>query len=112
MLRKTLLTLSASAMLGAAISAPNAALAAESDCGQPSQLSAAQLRWAALRKGRVGSAHNDENCRAHGTNFFDAVMARHAASFCRDGIDRQRTLELLDGEIKAFNDLIAAQCSG
>ncbi len=85
---------------------------AESDCSQPSQLSAAQLRWAALRKGRVDSAHNDENCRAYGTNFFDAVMARHTASFCRDGIDRQRTLELLDAEIKAFNDLIAAQCSG
>ena len=42
----------------------------------------------------------------------DATLARHAASFCRDGIDRQRTLELLDAEIKAFNDLIAAQCSG
>lgn len=42
----------------------------------------------------------------------EAVMARHAAFFCRDGIDRQRTLQLLDAEIKEVNDLIAAQCRG
>jgi hypothetical protein len=40
------------------------------------------------------------------------VTTRQAASFCRHGIDRQRTLELLDAEIEAFNDLIATQCSG
>jgi hypothetical protein len=91
---------------------PAIASGAESDCSQPSHLSAAQLRWAALRKSRVDPAHNDENCRAYGTNFFEAVMARHTASFCRDGIDRQRTLQLLDAEIKEFNDRIAAQCRG
>jgi hypothetical protein len=39
------------------------------------------------------------------------VTTRQVASFCREGIDRQRTLELLDFEIEAFNDLIATQCS-
>jgi hypothetical protein len=63
---------------------PAIASGAESDCSQPSHLSAAQLRWAALRKSRVDPAHNDENCRAYGTNFFEAVMARHTASFCRN----------------------------
>ena len=59
------------------------------------------------------SASNREvNARIRSTEIDDATLARHAASFCRDGIDRQRTLELLDAEIKAFNDLIAAQCSG
>ena len=91
---------------------PAIASGAELDCSQPSHLSAAQLRWAALRKSRVDPAHNDENCRAYGTNFFEAVMARHTASFCSDGIDRQRTLQLLDAEIREFNDLIAAQCRG
>ena len=91
---------------------PAIASGAESDCSQPSHLSAAQLHWAALRKSRVDPAHNDENSRANGTKFFEAVMARHTASFCRDGIDRQRTLQLLDAEIKEFNDLIAAQCRG
>jgi hypothetical protein len=39
------------------------------------------------------------------------VVARETASLCRDGLDRQRTLELLDSEIDAFNELIATQCS-
>jgi hypothetical protein len=38
------------------------------------------------------------------------VTARHFASFCKDGTDRQRALELLDSEIEAFNDLIATLC--
>jgi hypothetical protein len=83
-----------------------------SDCRQFSDLSATRLRWAAVRKSRVGPAHNAENCRSYGSNFFEAVTTRQAASFCRDGIDRRRILELLDSEIDAFNDLIATQCGG
>ena len=81
-------------------------------CSQLSDLSAARLRWAAARKSRVDPDHSEESCRSYGTNFFEAVTTRQAASFCRDSIDRQRTLELLDSEINAFNDLIARQCSG
>jgi hypothetical protein len=40
------------------------------------------------------------------------VTARQAATLCRDGIDRQRALDLVDMEIDAFNNLIAAQCGG
>jgi len=40
------------------------------------------------------------------------VTARQAASVCEDGSDRQRDLDLLDSEIDAFNNLIAAQCGG
>ena len=83
-----------------------------SGCSQLSDLSAARLRWATVRKKPVNPAHNEESCRSYGTNFFEAVTTRQAASFCRDSIDRQRTLELLDSEIDAFNDLIATQCSG
>ena len=83
-----------------------------SGCSQLPDLSAARLRWAAVRKKPVNPAHNEESCRSYGTNFFEAVTTRQAASFCRDSIDRQGTLELLDSEIDAFNDLIAAQCSG
>src|SRR6266581_4387025 len=67
-----------------------------SGCSQLSDLSAARLRWAAVRKSRVDHpAHNEENCRSYGANFFETVTVRQAASFCRGGIDRQRTLELL-----------------
>ena len=41
----------------------------------------------------------------------EAVEARQAASLCEDAINRQRNLEVLDAEIDAFNNLIAAQCS-
>jgi hypothetical protein len=37
---------------------------------------------------------------------------RQAAVARRDCIDQQRLLELLDSKIDAFNDLIAARCSG
>jgi hypothetical protein len=82
-----------------------------SGCTQVSNLSTARLHWAAVRKGYVDPAHYDENCRSYATNFFEAVTARQAASFCKDGIDRERILESLDFEIEAFNDLIATVCS-
>ena len=42
-------------------------------------------------------------------DFLEAVTSRQTASFCNEGIDRQRILELLDSEIDDFNDLIAVQ---
>ena len=80
-------------------------------CSQLSDLSAARLRWAAVRKSRIDPGRREESCRSYGSNFVEVVTTRQAASFCRDGVDRQRTLELLDADIEAFNDLIATQCS-
>ena len=94
------------------VDTPITVWAGMSGCSQLPDLSAARLRWAAVRKKPVNPAHNEESCRSYGTNFFEAVTTRQAASFCRDSIDRQGTLELLDAEIDAFNDLIATQCSG
>src|SRR6185295_3280635 len=76
-----------------------------SGCIRSPDLSAARLRWAAVRKSRVDPGHGDESCRSYRSNFFEAVTTRQAASFCRDGVDRQRTLEVLDAEIEALNDL-------
>ena len=45
-------------------------------------------------------------------HFYETVTARQAVSICRDGIDHQRDLALIDSEIDAFNNLIAAQCGG
>jgi hypothetical protein len=80
-------------------------------CVQASNLSAARLSWAAVRKNHIDPAHKEESCRSYAESFFGAVTARQAASFCKDGIERERTLELLDFEIGAFNDLIATLCS-
>src|SRR5262245_4677615 len=81
-------------------------------CGQVSDLAAARLRWAAARQSRLDPAQDEQKCRAWGFHFYDAVTARQAASVCEDGSDRQRDLDLLDSEIDALNNLIAAQCGG
>jgi hypothetical protein len=89
------------------IDSGTAAGAETSGCTQLSNLSTAHVRWGAVRKNYVDPAHNEESCRSYATNFFEAVTARQAASFCKDGIDREQILETLDSEIDAFNDLIA-----
>lgn len=94
-------------LVGSAISAA----ADNSGCTQVVNLSAARLTWAALRKDHVDPLHSEESCRSYAQNFFAAVAARQVASVCKEGTDRERTLELLDGEIGAFNDLIAARCN-
>jgi hypothetical protein len=86
--------------------------AGTSGCSQLSDLSEARLRWAAVRQSRVDPGRSEESCRSYRSNFFEAVTTRQAASFCRDGAEWRRTLELLDTEIEAFNDLIATHCSG
>jgi hypothetical protein len=81
-------------------------------CGQASELSAARLRWAATRQTHVDPGQADKICRAYGLLFYEAVVARQAASVCQDRVNRQRDVDILDAEIDAFNNLIAAQCSG
>jgi hypothetical protein len=81
-------------------------------CGQSFDVAAARNRWAVARHRSVDPGHYDESCRAYGNQFFEAVTARKDASICQDGLERQRTLEMLDAEIDAFNNLIAAQCGG
>ena len=81
-------------------------------CSQTFDVATARNRWAVARRTSVNAAHDDESCRAYGNQFFEAVTARQAASICEDGVNRQRALEMLDAEIDALNNLIAAQCSG
>jgi hypothetical protein len=91
---------------------PATASKVDASCSQVFEVAAARGRWAVTRRGIVDPAHYEESCRAFGNQFFEAVAARQATSICEDGIDRQRTLEILDSEIEAFNNLIAAQCGG
>ena len=85
--------------------------AAASYCGRVSELSAARQRWATTRQSCIDPAKTETICRAYGIQFYEAVEARQAASLCEDG-NRQPTLDLLDAEIDAFNNLIAARCIG
>jgi hypothetical protein len=79
-------------------------------CGQAFDVSAARVRWTVARRSGVDPSPDDARCHAYFHQFFEAVTARQTVSICGDGIDRQRNLEILDTEIDAFNNLIAAQC--
>ena len=59
----------------------------------------------------VGNSPTAESCRAYSRVFWEAVNTRYVAWTCEDGEDRQRDLALLDADIDAFNNLIAAHCS-
>jgi hypothetical protein len=96
MLRLTMLAIAL--LIGSAFTAG----AETSSCNQVSNLSTARVRWAAVRKSYVDPAHNEEKCRSYAITFFEAVTARQTASLCKNGIDRERILELLDSEIEAF----------
>ena len=88
----------------------NAATVCEAEtsyCGQVSELAAARFRWAAARQSRIDPVQTEKDIL-----FFETVTARQAVSICRDGIDHQWDLALIDSEIDAFNNLIAAQCGG
>src|SRR5262249_33872885 len=91
---------------------PIAAGADAPNCGQASELAAPRVGGAAVRKSRVDAANNAKSCRAYGLHFYEAVTARQAVATCRDGIARQPVLDVLDSEIDAFNNLIAARCGG
>jgi hypothetical protein len=91
---------------------PKASKADDSYCAQASDLAAARLRWATARQSSIDAAQNEKKCRAYRTHFYDAVTARQVVSICEQGIGRRRHLDLLDFEIDAFNNLLAAQCGG
>ena len=81
-------------------------------CSQLSDLSAARLRWAAVRKKPVNPAHNEESCRSYGTNFFEAVTTRQAASFLQRGRRPATDPRAARRGDRSLYGLIATQCSG
>lgn len=73
---------------------------------------ASHLRLARTSQDSRGHSANDDNCRTFIKQFVEAIAAREAAATCQDSVAHQRSLELLDGEIQAFNDRIAEQSCG
>jgi hypothetical protein len=92
------------------LSSATSSKADPANCSRISELRSAHSRWAAARQTPVDPAHNDEACRAYGTQFYEAVTTRHAVSLCSGRLESEQELGLLDSEIDAFNNLIAAQC--
>jgi hypothetical protein len=91
---------------------PATASNVDASCDQVFEAAAARARPAVAGRNSVDPAHYEESCRTYGSQFFEAVKARQAASVCDDGIDRRRDLEMLDVGIDALNNLIASHCGG
>jgi len=51
----------------------------------------------------------DDKCHKLVRQFVEAVEARQSTATCQDSVARQRSLEILDGEIQTFNAQIAEQ---
>jgi hypothetical protein len=82
--------------------------AAYASCGQAADIPAARSRWALVRQHNIGG--KEDSCRTYSHVFLEAVQRRHITSICEDEPNRQRDLELLDADLDALNNLIAAQC--
>jgi hypothetical protein len=78
-------------------------------CGQPFDVQAARIRWTNARQSRPTSEEADQICRAYFNQFYEAVQARQAVSECAGG-GEQKDAEMPDGQIEAFNNLIATYC--
>ena len=93
------------------LSLSNTAAFSASQCDQESTAGASHLLRARASQNSMGHAAGDQNCRVVIAQFVEAVTARQAAATCQDGASR-RTLEMLDAEIRTFNERIAEQSCG
>src|SRR5262249_24121707 len=66
-------------------------------------------RWETLRSQPAKEADKEKACRAYAASFYESVTLRQAAVTCAAG---ERNLVVLDSEINAFNELLAAKCGG
>jgi hypothetical protein len=91
---------------------PATAAQLDVSCNQVFEAAAARVRAPTARRNGTDPTQSEEVCRTYGSQFFEAVKARYAASFCEDGVDRHQDLARLDAGIDAVNNLIASQCGG
>jgi hypothetical protein len=84
--------------------------AVASECASTSDL-ASHVRWNAVRDHLKDPSDIEKTCRAYAASFSQIVVTRHAATIC-GVVGRQRDLALIDSEINAVNDLMAAKCGG
>ncbi len=84
--------------------------AVASECASITDIAASHVRWNAVRDHSKDPADIEKTCHAYAASFYEMVVTRQAAAVC--GVGRQRDLALLDSEINAVNDLMAAKCGG
>jgi hypothetical protein len=83
--------------------------AVAAECTSIKDIDASRLRWETVRSQPANAAVKEITCRAYAASFYESVTLRDAAVRCAAGA---RNLAVLDSEINAFNDLLAAKCGG
>jgi hypothetical protein len=81
-------------------------------CSQVYEGVVTRLRWALANQKNLDASQIEGSCIIYRGQFYDAAVMRQTASRCEDNRTRQQTLSVLDAEIDAFNELIAAHCDG
>jgi hypothetical protein len=84
--------------------------AVASECKLASEIAASRAHWASVRS-QAGVDHQ-ATCHAYAASFYESVMLRQAAVACVRDANREQNVTMLDSEIDAFNDLLAARCRG
>ena|SRR5215468_5944498 len=83
--------------------------AVAAECTSIKDIDASRSRWVTLRSQSAKEADKEKACRAYAASFYESVTLRQAAVTCPAG---ERNLVVLDSEINAFNELLAAKCGG
>ena len=81
-----------------------------SDCASITETAASRPHLTTARNEKTGAGDIEKTCRSYADSFYRIVLIRQAAAACSVG--RQRDLAVLDSEIDAFNELLAARCGG
>lgn len=68
--------------------------------------------WAATHERLLRSTDHKSACRALAAALIESVMARQLAATCAGAANLHPDVGALDAEINAFNELLAAKCSG
>jgi hypothetical protein len=83
--------------------------AVASECASIADIAASHIPRNAARDHSIDPVDIEKTCRAYAASFYQMVVTRRVAAIC--GVSRQRDLAMLDSEINAVNDLLAAKCA-
>jgi len=82
-----------------------------SACASSHEITVSRAHWAKLRSPPAEASGIEATCRLYASSFYELVTLRQAARTCVGDADREQSLALLDAEIDAFNNLLAAKCA-
>lgn len=86
--------------------------AVASECTSSRDIDSLRAHWTTMRAQPTRTADHETICRVYATAFYESVKLRQDAASCSRNTDPTRSLELLDLEIGALNDLLATRCGG